>query len=178
MAQLVGLVAVGLLGAFNLLLAYGLVRRMREHADLISRLSDLVSGRSSAGSIAAAGTRVPAFRAVTVDDEVVDRDELGTSTLVGFFSPGCAPCEELLPQFVAAARAMPGGRAAVLAVVVSDDSSGAHLLDALRDVAFVVAEGRGGELGAAFGVNSYPATCQIDATGIVTSTRLAVPAGV
>ncbi len=178
MALVIGLVVVGLLGVFNLLLAYGLVRRMREHSDLISRLSDVVSGRSSAGSIVAAGTRVPPFRAVTVDSEVVDRDRLGASTLVGFFSPGCAPCEELLPQFVAAARATPGGRAAVIAVVVADDSSGGYLLDALGDVASVVLEGRGGELGAAFGVKSYPATCQIDATGTVTSTRLAVPAGV
>lgn len=178
MALAIGLVVVGLLGVFNLLLAYGLVRRMREHSDLISRLSDAVSGRSSAGSIAPAGTRVPPFRAVTVDGEVVDSRQLGASTLVGFFSPGCAPCEELLPQFLATARATPGGRQAVLAVVVSDDSSVAYLVEPLRDVASVVVEGRGAELGAAFGVSSYPATCEIDATGTVTSTRLAVAAGV
>jgi hypothetical protein len=63
-------------------------------------------------------------------------------------------------------------------VVVSDDSSGAYLVDALGEVASVVVEGREGELGAAFGVKSYPATCEVDATGTVTSTRLAVPAGV
>jgi thiol-disulfide isomerase/thioredoxin len=177
-ALAIGLVVVGLLGVFNLLLAYGLIRRMREHSDLISRLSDAVSGRSSAGSIAAPGTRVPPFQAVTVDSEVVDSRRLGAATLVGFFSPGCAPCEELLPQFLATARETPGGRQAVLAVVVSDDSSGAYLVEPLRDVASVVVEGRGGELGTAFGVSSYPATCEIDATGTVTSTRLAVAAGV
>ena len=178
MALAIALVVVGLLGVFNLLLAYGLIRRMREHAELISRLSEAVSGRSSAGIIAASGTRVPPFRAVAVDGEVVDSRSLGESTLVGFFSPGCAPCEELLPQFLATARAKPGGRRAVLAVVVSDDSSGAYLVEPLRDVASVVIEGRGGDLGTAFGVSSYPATCEIDATGTVTSTRLAVVAGV
>lgn len=177
MALGIGLVVVGLMGVFNLLLAYGLVRRMREHSELISRLADAVSGRSSAGSIADAGTRVPSFRAVTVGGEVVDSRQLGASTLVGFFSPGCAPCEELLPQFLAAARAMPGGRASVLAVVVAD-SPADYLVGPLREVASVVIEGRGGELGAAFGVSSYPATCEIDATGTITSTRLAVPAGV
>jgi len=178
-ALVIGLVVVGLLGVFNLLLAYGLVRRLREHSDLISRLSDAVSGRSSAGSIAAPGTRVPPFRAVTVDSDVVDSGQLGASTLVGFFSPGCPPCEELLPQFLATARATPGGRQAVLAVVVSDDGeNSAYLVEPLRDVASVVVERRGGELGAAFGVSSYPATCEVDATGTVTSTRLAVAAGV
>ncbi|MFD9739622.1 hypothetical protein ACFWW9_34500, partial [Umezawaea sp. NPDC059074] len=115
----------------------------------------------------------------TVDGEVVDRDGLSASTLVGFFSPGCAPCEELLPRFLAAARAVPGGRAAVIAVVVAEDPSGAdYLLDPLREVASVVVEGRRGALGAAFGVTSYPATCQVDASGTVTSVRLASPVGV
>jgi hypothetical protein len=63
-------------------------------------------------------------------------------------------------------------------VVVADDSPADYLVGPLRDVASVVIEGRGGELGAAFGVSSYPATCEIDATGTITSTRLAVPAGV
>ncbi|MFI6097477.1 TlpA family protein disulfide reductase [Lentzea sp. NPDC051213] len=177
MAQLIGLVAVGLLGLFNLVLAFGLVRRMREHADLISRLSDVVGGRSSAGAIVGVGTRVPPFRVTALDNGIVDRDRLPSSTLVGFFSPGCTPCEELLPGFVAAARAMPNGKAGVIAVVVSEEFAGEYL-DVLGEVATVVVEGRKGALGVAFGVTSYPATCTIDATGTVTSTRLAVPAGV
>ena len=31
-------------------------------------------------------------------------------TLVGFFSPGCGPCHERLPEFVARARRAPAGR--------------------------------------------------------------------
>ncbi|MFD9733366.1 hypothetical protein, partial [Umezawaea sp. NPDC059074] len=90
MAHLIGLVVVGLMGIFNLLLAYGLVRRTRDHAELLARLSDVAGGRSSAGAIADVGTRVSTFRSRTEDGEVVDRDRLSAWTLVGFFSTGCS----------------------------------------------------------------------------------------
>jgi thiol-disulfide isomerase/thioredoxin len=174
-AYAVGLVVVGLLGMFNLVLSFGLVRRLREHSGLLARVT---AGPGSAGLVAEVGTRVAPFRVTAVDGALVDRDVLAGPTLVGFFAPGCGPCGELLPRFVAAARAMPGGRAAVVAVVVEDGSPAGYLVDPLAEVASVVLEERGGVLGTAFGVDSYPVTCVVDAVGVVTSTRLPSPVGV
>jgi hypothetical protein len=74
-------------------------------------------------------------------------------TLVGFFSPGCGPCRERLPEFVTRARRAPSGR--TLAVVVGDSADA--MVASLTDVASVVVEPRGGALATAFGVRGFPA---------------------
>ena len=74
-------------------------------------------------------------------------------TLVGFFSPGCGPCQERLPDFVARARRAPAGR--TLAVVVGDAAD--TMVASLTGAASVVVEPRGGTLATAFGVRGFPA---------------------
>lgn len=162
-------VLVGALGALNLVLVLGMVKRLREH-------SALLTGRRGAPSAdLEVGTRIGEFETVTEAAEPLTRASLTEAgdLLVAFLSPGCAPCVEKLPGFVAHARSLPGGRRRVLAVVVGEPGEAAAFAAPLGPVAQVVVEEPNGALSRAFGVHSYPTLLRIgpDAEGrpVVTS---------
>ncbi|GAA2068517.1 TlpA family protein [Streptomyces albiaxialis] len=154
---IVAVVFVGLLCTLDLVLSLGVIKRLREHTDLLSALN----GRASL----AAGEEVGEFTAVTVDGVAVSRAGLADDTLVGFFSPGCAACKEQLPKFVAYARALPGGRARVLAAVVGDPKRTAAMVAELAPVAQVVSEAPNGEVGSAFRIAAFPVFLTVSARG-------------
>lgn len=162
----VALVALSLLGVVNLVFSFGVIRRLREHTELLDRLSVGAAGGSDA-MIAPGGT-VGEFTATTVDGEPVSRDLLADTTLVGFFSPSCVSCRQGLGQFVEYARAHPGGRDQALAVVIAhDDSAAAPMIAELADVVRVVRDGDGGPVQKAFGVQGLPAFGLIKSDGVV-----------
>jgi thiol-disulfide isomerase/thioredoxin len=145
-------VIVGVLCVLNLLLTYGVIRRLREHSESLAQGSspvpDLMSG---------AGSMVGAFAATTVDGHELTADDLAPGTLVGFFSPSCGACGEQLPKFVDAA-ARPGGPDRTLAVIVADDEDAAEeQVAALSPAVQVVVAPPGAEIEKAFGVRGYPA---------------------
>src|SRR3954471_4137874 len=112
-------VLVGLLGALNLFLTVGVIRRLRKHTELL--------GNRPAGTAAGpkvmltAGERATPFQAVTVDGEPITEERLsGDPVLVGAFAQGCSSCEERRPDFVSYARSFPGGRDRVFAVLVGE----------------------------------------------------------
>ncbi|MFC7643691.1 hypothetical protein ACFQX6_25155 [Streptosporangium lutulentum] len=114
------------------------------------------------------GTRPAAFAATTVDAEPITEAGLAGGGLVGFFSPTCGSCEEWLPQFAAAAGALPGGPRQALAVVVAEtETEAADMVSRLRDVAMVVVEKDGGPLSTAFKISGYPAMCRLNDDGSV-----------
>ncbi|QYC45876.1 hypothetical protein Nocox_41675 [Nonomuraea coxensis DSM 45129] len=170
------LVLVGLLGALNLMLAVGVVRRLREHS---AELAALRSGGAAAdagalssfGEVALRdGSPVGAFTAVAVDGEPVTLGTFGDRPLVGFFSPGCTPCEEQLPAFVEFAADRPGGRGTRLAVVVGAGEETAETVERLSPVATVVVEPDGGPVQQAFGVTGFPAFVLVS-DGLVTASH-------
>ena len=151
------LVLVGLLGIVNLIFSFGVIRRLREHTATLDRLSHGSAGGTEQPVMNAAGTTVGEFAASTVDGEPVSRDRLSDPTMVGFFSPSCAPCRERMPQFVE--RAHQYDRDQVLAVVVAqeDDTNAAGVVAELNGVARVVREPDSGPISTAFGVHGFPA---------------------
>lgn len=142
-------VLVGLICTLDLLLTIGVIKRLREHSSLLSS-----SGRFLASI--AVGEEVGAFATSTVDGEPVSRELLTGQTLVGFFAPGCKPCQKRLPEFVAYARQMPGGRDRVLAIVVGDGDDAAAYVTDLSPVARVVEEDSSGALSTAFKAVAFP----------------------
>lgn len=155
-------VIVGVLCVLNLLLTYGVVRRLREHGDL------LVRGPATARDLmAGAGSVVGEFTATTVDGDEVVADDLAAGTLVGFFSLGCSGCLRELPRFVDAAAAHPGGRDRVLAVVIAADEDAAEQVGVLSPRARVVVARPDAEIEKAFGVKGYPAFALLDAGRVV-----------
>jgi thiol-disulfide isomerase/thioredoxin len=158
-------VMVGILAIVNLVLSYGIIRRLRQHAAQLST-------RSGADSIIApAGTTVGAFATTTTEGERLTDSQLPADTLVGFFAPGCPPCRERLPEFVAHA-ATAGSRYHVLAVVVGRETSEAtEYVAAIEPVGRVVVEPNLGAVATAFAVNGFPTWCRVDGNGRITATE-------
>ncbi|MEU8185201.1 TlpA disulfide reductase family protein [Micromonospora sp. NPDC049044] len=150
------------LGTLNLLLALAIIRRLREH-------SELLAGRPSGDGpgIIGAGQTPAAFEGVDTDGVPVRREELTGDTLVVFFSTDCRACREALPRFVTQATAFPGGRGQILAVVTGDEPEVPELASRLTEVARVVLDGADGSLATAFQAAAFPCWCLLDTTGTV-----------
>jgi len=153
------------LTAVNLVLTLGVIKRLRDHSDQLVHLSD---PRPGPESMLGPGARPAAFTAVTLDAEHLTEADVPRGGLVGFFSPTCDSCEEWLPRFVEAAKALPGGRDQAIAVVVAESEAAApDMVATLRQASRVVVEPQSGPLTAAFKVNGFPAMFRMDDDGAV-----------
>lgn len=155
---------VGVLSLLNLALTAAVIRRLREHEQVLA--GDAVLPAFPAAPMRAVGERIGAFDAVTVDDEHVTRETLLDGTMVGFFDPDCETCHEKLPGFVASARELPGGKSATLAVVGAAEGAD-DLVRQLRQAARVTVEPRLGEVQRAFDVRMFPAFCRLGSGQVV-----------
>ena len=82
-------IIVGIIGLLNLVLAFGVIRRLREHT---VRLTAVEAGHGQSAEIMfGAGTTVQPFQAVTEDGMTLSRDGLTGRTLVSFFSRTAPP---------------------------------------------------------------------------------------
>jgi hypothetical protein len=161
-------VVVGALCLLDLLLTFGVIRRLQTHT---GHLDQLLKGSQSGGGFPPVGAPIDEFAAVATDGEPVGLARLTDATVVAFFSPGCAPCREKLPVFVAE---MPrrGGREQILAVVSGPGGKSARpgeaieMADALARVARVIVDGDQA-VAKAFHMNAFPGFCVVDGTGTV-----------
>lgn len=165
MAYLVAaMIALGVLGLLNLVLTVGVIRRLKQQA--VERHTVDHQSLVLPAPLPPAGTVVADFTVSTVDGTSLSREGLAGETLVGFFSPGCTACEELLPEFVAYAASFPGGVDRVLAVVESMAEDATRYITALSPVARVVADPPGrGVVVPAFSVKAFPGVAVVDADG-------------
>lgn len=161
------LVVVGVLVLLDLLLTFGVIRRLRDHTEQLRRMQlgpEVV--------IAGKGAKVGDFATTTTDGEALSANLLTGETLVGFFSPGCQPCETLLPAFVDYAATMPGGRDHVLAVVATDTPEASDVTEkvaALSPYARTVVAAHEEPVLKAFGVNGYPGVLLVQDGTVVAS---------
>jgi cytochrome oxidase Cu insertion factor (SCO1/SenC/PrrC family) len=173
----VAVVLVGVLTLLNLVLVFGVIRRLREHTALLSTRAEMPE------LMRPAGEHADEFAATTVDGDPVSRDLLAGRTLVAYLSTNCAPCRKRLPEFVSVAEGFPGGRSQVLAVVSSsgpDDPAAAEYAERLAGVARVVVEPGLGPVSTAFGVSGFPAFAVVEEQGRIAASNvdlaeLAVP---
>ncbi|SDL92962.1 Peroxiredoxin [Nonomuraea maritima] len=178
------IVLVGAVCALDLVLTLGVVRRLKEHTAHLERLlQGGPAGAALEGTLPTVGATVGEFTATTLDGEEIARSSLSGETLVAFFSPGCAPCVEKLPGFLAHARERIGGRSLILAIVApGEPAATAEMTAELRQVATVVVdEDFSDGVANAFSVTEYPAFCLVDSEGTVLAVerdvaRLAAPA--
>ncbi|WP_067806050.1 TlpA family protein disulfide reductase [Actinomadura formosensis] len=145
-------VLVGLLCCLNLILLYGVIRRLRVHAEMLAG-----NPLPGAPAMIAAGDAVGDFNARTVDGEELSRAEISDKTMVGFFSPSCESCKEKIPRFLELSRMRPGGRGQVLAVIVDDHDEAGEFVDELNPAARVIVERYDGPVSKAFGTSAFPA---------------------
>jgi hypothetical protein len=157
----VAVVIVGVLCLTDLLLTFGIIRRLREHTALLSQ-----HGGADVPVIGLAVGEVPAAFAVPTTDEQLLTGPDGLH-LVAFFSSSCSICPKRVPPFTDYVRTNHFRRDEVLAVVLGAADEPPPYLDQLSTVAQVWREPEDGELARAFKVSGYPAFCLLDADGAV-----------
>lgn len=161
----VAVALTGVLSVVNLLLLFVVIRRLRGHAEQLSR-----QPRFGGPPRLPAGTEIPEFTAATVSGATVSLAGLrGSRSAVAFLSVGCPPCRDQLPEFTEFARTIPGGAAQVLAVVIAHDPDRAgEFIEALEGSATVaMEEARTGAVQKAFAVQGYPSFFVLDERGLV-----------
>ncbi|MFC4589607.1 TlpA disulfide reductase family protein [Sphaerisporangium corydalis] len=167
-------VLVGIIGVANLVLTYGVIRRLREHSALLTigppRNDDFEQAKLPVGG------SVADFEAITTDGLDLSRDGLTGETLVGFFARSCDSCAEELPRFVELAAGIRGGRDQVLAVVMEDGLDAGEMIGDLAGVARVVrAENPENAIVRAFQARAFPAFFFLD-DGVVRAAEFRVGA--
>ncbi|MFB7178219.1 TlpA family protein disulfide reductase [Streptomyces sp. NPDC056257] len=167
--------AVVLLSALcllNILLTVGVVKRLREHTEILAPIRQQAGIRT--------GDEVGDFQTVSVDGRPLERGSLADDSVVAFFAPDCQPCKVLLPEFVRFAEADESGRDRRMAVVIGTPEASQDLVALLNPVAHVVVEEPLGPVGTAFRTSGTPTVLRVGtARGrtVVTSDRvLAMPA--
>jgi hypothetical protein len=154
---------VGGLCALDLVLTFGVLRRLRAQA---SQLAELRHPEHEV-TILPAGGSVGALEATTLSGVSLSASLFDRETLVGFFSPGCEGCAQALPRFVRSAAAFTGGAEQVLAVVAAAGDDVEEYVDRLRPVAQVAVEDPMGPIATAFTVQMFPAFALVGAGGAV-----------
>jgi thiol-disulfide isomerase/thioredoxin len=162
-----GLTIVGVLSVINLVVSYGVVRRLREHEQ---RFAEGFGGGQPGNLVLPVGEKVAGFTAADLAGDPVSLATLEGPTLVGFFSASCEPCCEVIPGFIATAAEWPGGARGVLAVVTDDSgSSYEDYLASLGKVATVVGAGEAEPVSTAFGLKGVPGICVVESDGTVSA---------
>jgi hypothetical protein len=162
MPVLIGaVVIVGALCLLDLLLTFGVIRRLREHTEMLAR-----SQPGDLGAIGLTAGESPGTFAATDRDGAAVRGPSGLR-VVAVFSTSCSICPKRAPAFVDYVRQHLVGRDEVLAVVVGQSAESVPYLADLADVARVCTESAGGPIGRAFAVRGYPAFFALDAAGTV-----------
>ncbi|GAA1533122.1 hypothetical protein GCM10009678_14360 [Actinomadura kijaniata] len=147
-------VLVGALGGLNLVLLLGVIRRLREHTEVLSHFQ---IGKP----LLEVGDRIADFATSTAHGQRLTSESLASGTLVAFLSPTCGPCQEKAPELAAYARALPDGPDQVLAVVVGADDEATEMVTRLSPVVTVATEGNGGPLSKAFAVQGFPTVLRV-----------------
>ncbi|SDQ87220.1 hypothetical protein [Thermostaphylospora chromogena] len=107
------------------------------------------------------------FHALTTDGVRLDRAALPGFGMVAFFSLTCPSSLDGVDGFRSVAGRFPGGRDAVLAVLVGEERAAEPYARMLEPAARVVVEPERGALSRAFKVRGFPAYALVDATGRV-----------
>lgn len=154
---------VGVLCLLDLLLTFGVIRRLREHAELIS--PGTVPDVPVLG--VAAGEQPAPFSATTTEGDAVTGP--GGLAMVAFFSTTCSACPERVPPFVSYLTDHGIARNSALAVVLGPQDEPPAFAAALAGATRVTTapELGGDPLTRAFKVVGYPAFCLLDEDGTV-----------
>jgi hypothetical protein len=162
-------VLVGAICVLNLILTFGVIRRLKEHVHLLAALR-ATTGLSTGKGFVEPGERPQPFSATTIDGQGIDETSLTEQvTIVAFFSPDCASCKDWIPRFVVAAQAVVAGSGRAIAVVAAPDLDAVEAREALLEHTDVVLEDFDGPIHHAFSVSGYPSLCKIGPGGTVIS---------
>ncbi len=152
---------VGALCVVNLLLSFGVIRRLREQAEMLASVTTV----DAAVTALEVGEQPAALSVVTVDGELL-ADVTGLD-MVAFFSSTCSACPEQVPAFAEFLGRHRVPRKRVLAVVLGSPAEPPPYAPKLADLAQVCYEQEDGELAKAFRIVGYPAFLLLRAGSLV-----------
>jgi thiol-disulfide isomerase/thioredoxin len=153
-------VAVGCLCLLDLLLTFGVIRRLREHTSMLTTAGGALEPYVGLR----AGESPGPFSAVTISGEVAGAAGL---RMVAFFSSWCSSCPEQVPPFVEYLIRHRIARDSVLAVIAGDNNAPPPYLDRLAEVTQACVVQDDSDIAKAFKVTGFPAFCLLDADGAV-----------
>ncbi|GAB2847079.1 hypothetical protein GCM10022221_52990 [Actinocorallia aurea] len=157
----------------NLLLTFGVIRRLREHTTTIDGLT--LKNVPIPSDEIREGEKVGSFTALAADGTTVTHDYFDGEVTVGFFSPDCSSCKDKVNDFVDyAERAGSDNPPRILAVVIEGRESSVEFVEKMSSVGTVVIEKQSGPISAAFRVDSTPTWFRAtpDAEGQLTVTEI------
>jgi hypothetical protein len=158
-------IVVGAVCVLDLLLTFGVIRRLREHTELL-REHQVPSSRPVIGL--SVGQVPKPFQVVTADGTALSGP--AGLRLAGFFSASCSICPERVAPFIEYVRGNHIARDDVLAVLlVADGNTPPRYLDELAEVARVCVQPDDSWVAMAFSVAGYPAFCLLGDDGVVLS---------
>ncbi len=157
----VTVVLLAVLVVANMLLTWGMLRRLRALQEQIAAGVAVPPGNGLH-----AGDEVPDFSATTPAGATVTRDDvLRGETVLVFMSPHCEACETHLPSV-----RLLGRDAAVVAVIDGDLAESAHLLDGLQgEIPVVLAPREATDMLERYRVTTYPSSYVVGADGRITA---------
>lgn len=161
--------ALGILCLLDLVLTLGVIRRLREHSDLLSGKSQDPTDPGDA--MLQAGKTPSEFETTTVTGRTVSRNGISGRTLLGFFSPECSLCRKWAPAFAEHVAGLPEDERQALAVVVGREAECGELVASLGDVP-VVLEPTGGAMSSAYDVRGFPSLAVVTDGGTVVESDL------
>jgi hypothetical protein len=154
--------------ASNLLLTFGVIRRLRLHSEMLVALGSIKPPDNVMGF----GEPPGGFTATTTKGEQISSQTLTEGHLIAFLSPTCRPCEDAALRF--AERAATGARAQALAIVIGGPEEVGGYVEMLEPLAQVVVESdvTTGAVSRAFKVRGFPATCVLGSDGLIVESGL------
>ncbi len=158
-------ILVGLICLADLLLTFGVIRRLREQAEQIGSFGR--AGLAAAPPVVglAEGDSPAAFASVTMDGQPMTGP--AEIRMAAFFSTTCSACPGKVAPFLDYVRSHRLARDGMLAVVLGSPDEPPAYLDDLRRVAQLVFEEPDGAIARAFQVSGFPAFCLLDSDGAV-----------
>ncbi|WP_020391121.1 TlpA family protein disulfide reductase [Kribbella catacumbae] len=160
-----GLILVGVMCLLDLLLTFGVVRRLREHTERLDGLPTFASADSASQS-GLKDSPLPEFSATARDGATVTTEMLrGRPHLIGFFSAGCSACHDRLPEFVALANQAESH--AALAVVSGTGTDATRLIENLGNRPIIVAGPDAAAVVDKLGINLFPTFLAVSPEGTV-----------
>ena len=164
-------ILIGLACAANLLLTFGVIRRLKAGAGTPSADHGLPPTLP-------VGSPLPTFAADTIDGARVDNTTMaGSRQLIGFFSTSCASCKDRAPEFLAYAAAEGFDSRRTLAIVQGPAAHTAEFVRAHLDAASslsIAVEPEDGPLARSLGVVAFPQFYLVDADGHLESVALSI----
>ncbi|WP_406314926.1 hypothetical protein OHA77_40745 [Streptosporangium sp. NBC_01639] len=155
-------VLVGVLCAFDLLLTFAVLRRLREHTAELARLAEGTQFISyDPGALV--GRTLPW---ADTDTDGVDRPEL-----VAFFDANCDACHKHAPQFAVTARTQ-----AAMAVISGAGPRADDLVQVVAGVSSVITAERADSLVKAVGVEAFPTFLRVGQDGTIVAAHMELAA--